>query len=114
MKNNDDICIYGDGNQLRDFIYVSDISNIVAEILASDIKNEIFNFSINKGISVNELFYAMKNIYNYTKEPIHMPERAEEIKESILSNTRIMQKFPNIKFKDLSEGLQEIKNTNYD
>ena len=111
MKNNEDIYIYGNGEQLRDFIFVDDIANIVTLALDSPVKNEIFNFSVNNGISISELAEKMGKIYNYTKKPIHLNEREEEIKESILDNSKIMKFFPNLKFCKLTDGLEKLKNS---
>lgn len=111
MKNNEDIYIYGNGEQLRDFIFIDDIANIVTLALDSPVKNEIFNFSVNNGISIRELAEKMGKIYNYTKKPIHLNEREEEIKESILDNSKIMKFFPNLKFCELTDGLEKLKNS---
>jgi len=110
MINNQDINIYGNGEQLRDFIYVEDIADIFVNMLKSNVKNEIFNFSTNEGITINQLFEEMKKIYNYEKIQNYLPERDEEIKESILSNEKIMKYFPNLKYYSLAEGIQKLRN----
>lgn len=111
MLHNDDVKIYGDGNQIRDFISVDDISNICIKMLDSDLKNETFNFSSNQGITINELFNKMKKIYDYKKSPVYLPARKEEIRDSILSNKKIMDKFPNFKYKNFEECIQKLKSS---
>lgn len=111
MKNNEPISIYGDGEQIRDFIYVEDIAEICLEAIKSSSKNEIFNFSTNYGVTLNELFAKMKNIYNYKLEAKYLPEREGEIRDSILLN----QKVSKLMFKntnDISNGLLALKNYN--
>ena len=110
MKNNDKIHIYGDGTQIRDFVFVEDIASILSKVLDKDIQNEILNFSTNKGISINELFKILANIYNYNKTPIYLNKKNVEIQDSILSNKNLLSKFKNIKFTDLKEGLRKLKN----
>lgn len=88
MKKNEDITINGDGEQTRDFVYVSDIANACLHAIQSDVKNEIINVSTNKAISINKLFELMAKQYNYKKSAIHAPERFGDIKHSILDNKK--------------------------
>lgn len=110
MKNNKPIHIYGDGEQIRDFIYVEDIANIITKSITSDINNKILNFSTNKGITLNELFRKMKKIYNYKQNANYKPERIGDIKDSILDNSKMKQLFQFKDFTTIEEGLKRLKN----
>lgn len=112
MKANEDVKIYGDGEQIRDFIHVTDIANAIFE--ASQNKNcinKIMNISANKPTTINELFYMLKNVLKYDKEPIYIPEREGDIKASILDNTLANETFGFVATIDIEIGLKEtIKN----
>ena len=108
MRNNEPINIYGDGEQIRDFIYVEDIANICVKALASNIKDEVINFSTNQGESLNELFEEMSKIYGYKQEPNYMPERNGDIKDSILANKKALEIFRDIEFTNYKNGLKEL------
>lgn len=110
MKENAPINIYGDGSQIRDFIYVEDIARICVKAIESDVKNEIINFSTNKGITINELFENMSKIYNYKQAPNYLPERDGDIKDSILSNQNSLKIFGNIQFVNLQNSLENLAN----
>ncbi len=62
MLANNEITIYGDGDQTRDFTYVSDIvdSNILA--MKSDVKYGIFNVGGGSRITVNEVIKILEKI----------------------------------------------------
>jgi UDP-N-acetylglucosamine 4-epimerase len=64
MKNNKDICIYGDGNTTRDFCYIDNVvqANILAATASDDAKNNIYNVALGHQTSLNELFEMMKRI----------------------------------------------------
>ncbi len=109
MKENTQINIYGDGAQIRDFIYVQDIANICVKVLESDIKNEIINFSTNKGVTLNELFFEMSKIYNYKQKPNYLPKRKGDIKDSILSNKKALKILGNTEFTDYKKGLKDLR-----
>lgn len=106
MKNNEPVSIYGDGEQLRDFIYVEDIAKVCIEALRSDIANEIFNFSTNKGVTVNELFAEMQLVYGYKKDANYLPERQGEIRDSILLNEKINDFLELTELQILKQGLK--------
>lgn len=49
------IQITGDGNQLRDFIHVTDFIDAIMRIITGDVVNEIYNVSFGKTITLNTL-----------------------------------------------------------
>lgn len=110
MKNNEPINIYGDGEQIRDFIYVEDIANICIKAINSNVENEIINFSTNKGVSLNQLFKVMKSLYNYTLNANYLPERIGDIKNSILSNDKAYNLLKFTNYTKLEKGLEILSN----
>ena len=110
MKNNEPINIYGDGEQIRDFIYVEDIANICIKAINSNVENEIINFSTNKGVSLNQLFKVMKSLYNYTLNANYLPERIGDIKNSILSNDKAYNLLKFTNYTKLEKGLKILAN----
>lgn len=110
MKNNEPINIYGDGEQIRDFIYVEDIANICIKAINSNVENEIINFLTNKGVSLNQLFKVMKSLYNYTLNANYLPERIGDIKNSILSNDKAYNLLKFTNYTKLEKGLEILAN----
>ncbi len=108
MLNNKQIEIFGDGNQIRDFIFVKDVANAINKALNSNISNITCNFSSNTGITINQLFTLMKEMYNYKYNPIYLPPRAGDIKNSILDNSKATTNFTDLKFTDIKEGLKNL------
>jgi len=88
MLANDDVKIFGDGKQIRDFVYVIDVADAIIQSLQNDnCSNKIMNISANTPTTINELFFKLKEFLHYEKEPIYLPEREGDIKASILDNT---------------------------
>lgn len=108
MKNNEEIAIHGDGEQTRDFVYVTDIAQACICAIESNVKNEIINVSTNKAISINKLFELMGAKYNYKKAPIHKEERFGDIKHSILDNKKCKKLFGFTPETPVEDGLKEL------
>lgn len=62
--NRDQIVIYGDGNQTRDFTYVDDIVNANIKAASSKIVGEVFNIGGGSRITVNELIQIIEKSCN--------------------------------------------------
>lgn len=64
--------IVGDGNQTRDFTYVSDVVDAIIKTWKSNIKDEIFNVGSGKTISVNKIVSILGG------KKVHIPKRPGE------------------------------------
>ncbi len=109
MRQNQPIFIDGDGEQTRDFIYVTDVANIVVKGLTSSITNEIINVSTNSAISINTLFNTMAKYYGYSRRPIYRKAREGDIKHSILNNEKLIKLFGDYSFINIEDGLRKLK-----
>lgn len=91
MLKNDDVYIFGDGTQERDFVYVEDIAeaNILVTEREIDEDFPIYNLGSGKGISVNEIFNYLKDITGYKKAPHYKPPRKGEVYKIALDARRI-------------------------
>ena len=52
---NKPLTIYGDGSQTRDFIYVSDVVNVMMKAAKSKIYKQIFNVASQKSLTINKI-----------------------------------------------------------
>jgi len=77
------VTIYGDGNQLRDFIYVKDL--VKALMLLMDKGNGIFNVGYGKAININTLVHMIQDHLKTNSEVNYSAERPGEIKNSYSS-----------------------------
>jgi UDP-glucose 4-epimerase len=81
--------IYGDGEQKRDFVHVSDI--VAANVLAmkSDVKQGVFNVGTGKATSVNEIAELLCSKINPDIRPYHVDAHPGELRYSIAAINRI-------------------------
>jgi len=106
MLSNGEVDIFGDGEQVRDYVYVGDV--VRANILCLESgDNEIFNIGTGKSTSVNRLFSEMKELTGYPKQPVYRAPRAGELIRSCLDVGRAEQKLGWRADTSLKQGLKE-------
>jgi len=88
--------IFGDGEQLRDFVFVEDA--VRANILAmqrlerltqpSSIDDQAYNIGTGVGTSINQLFTQIREIIGFQGDPIYGPEREGELRRVVLDASK--------------------------
>ncbi|MGH2542439.1 MAG: NAD-dependent epimerase/dehydratase family protein [Ardenticatenaceae bacterium] len=87
MLDDEPATIFGSGEQERDFVYVEDCAR--ANLLALDRGNRrIYNLGSAQGLSINQLFHKLKEIAEYSREPIYAPAKVGETFKIYLDATR--------------------------
>lgn len=87
MLNDQPVTIFGDGEQLRDFVFVKDVVDANERAIA--VGNPVtVNVSSGKGTSINELFGGIALQTGYKKPPTYEPRRLGDLEQSVLSNQR--------------------------
>lgn len=98
--------INGDGEQLRDFVYVSDV--VRANLLAFDKgDNDVFNVGWGSGTSVNQIFYQLKEILASDAREMHGPSKLGEIKRTYLNSKKAANVLGWRPVVSLAEGLRK-------
>jgi UDP-glucose 4-epimerase len=100
--------VVGDGNQTRDFTYVTDIAEAFLTAAKSNIENEIFNVGSGGTYSINKLVELLEG------EVIYIPKRPGEPECTFADTTKIREILgwkPKVSFED---GVKEVlKNIGY-
>lgn len=107
IRKGENIVIYGDGNQTRDFVNVSDVVN--ANILAAEYgKSDVFNVGTGIPTSLNDLIDIMSEITGRKPEVDYKEARQGDARESYSDMTKIKDKLGFESKIELSEGLREL------
>jgi len=103
IYKNEPIKLYGDGSDLRDFVYIEDFSLITNEIITKDITG-IYNIASGKSFSILEILLLLREITNkeiyivYTK-------RTKPMINLVFDNSLFRKNFQNIELTNLKDGL---------
>jgi len=98
--------IFGDGSQVRDYIYVKDVVN--ANILALESKTNNNSFNVGTGISTStrEVFDKLNKLTGAGLSPVYEKERPGDLKASVLDSSKLQKIGWRISY-SLDKGLKE-------
>lgn len=102
--HNHAIEIWGDGHVIRDYIYVSDLADLIVKSGASDIDG-VFNAGSGVGTSINEVIEAIFTTCGHRIEVIRKPGRAFDIPKVVLDMTKTKAAFDWSPSTSLTDGL---------
>ncbi|RAP74291.1 NAD-dependent epimerase/dehydratase family protein [Paenibacillus montanisoli] len=104
LRDCQDLSVFGDGEQTRDFIYVKDLVDAIYRGATSGATG-IYNLSTNTETSVNQFIQALKG-----KEQVrvnYLPRREGDIYRSSLDNSRVKRDLDWVPIYSFEEGLDE-------
>jgi nucleoside-diphosphate-sugar epimerase len=99
--------IFGDGEQTRDFTFVSNVvDGVLRACQAPGASGEVINVATGGRISLNQLFRTMRRMIGSSVEPKYAEPRAGDVRDSqadISKAKRLLGYEPTVSFED---GLQ--------
>ncbi len=108
-KSGESIKIFGTGNQIRDFIYIDDVIQVIHEVIKKVVKtNTTISLGSGKGTSIITLANnIIKTVGNKT-EIKYLPKRVEPVK-SVADTEKLTElKIKTNKFKSLNQGIKYL------
>jgi UDP-glucose 4-epimerase len=106
MIDNESVTVFGDGKQMRDYVFVEDVvaANIKALTMGD---NQTINIGTQKLVSVLDLIEIMSEITGCKKEPIFKPKRQGEILRSFLNCQKAKTELDWTAQVDIKTGIQK-------
>ena len=90
LLNNEEINIWGDGNDIRDYIYIDDMINAVIKVMEYEGNEKIFNIGTGIGHSVNEVLNIILNELNISNPKVNYHENRKcDVKNNVLNIDKI-------------------------
>ncbi|MGD9712906.1 MAG: NAD-dependent epimerase/dehydratase family protein [Thermomicrobiales bacterium] len=109
IQKGEPVTIYGDGEQTRDFVYVSDV--VEANMLAatSDVGlATVCNVGTGKAISLKELLSELRHLFADCVRVEHLPERHGDILHSVASIEHLRSRYQFASATTLPLGLSNL------
>lgn len=104
----DYIDVWGDGSQVRDFVYVDDIVSLILEgVHSSKYDNDIYNVSTNEGVTIKRVIEIIQEVMEADDIQIRWDTtKPTGILKKVCDNTKIKSVSPDLRFTSIEEGLR--------
>lgn len=106
LIENQPITIFGDGEMVRDYIYIDDFVNMVCGTYDKDTKFHIYNIGSGKGTTVNMLIDAIENNHHSKFKKEYTDLSPAIVKRIVLNIDRFVEEFGIEPKVSLEEGME--------
>ena len=106
INNTKEIEVWGDGNQTRSFMYISDCLEGTQKLFNSEL-NEPYNVGSDEQVSINQMINMIEEIADYKVEKKYLLDKPKGVRGRSSDNTKIIKDLnwsPSI---DLKSGLSK-------
>jgi UDP-glucose 4-epimerase len=99
------VTILGDGSMVRDYVYIGDLTRMIASSYAPASKHEVYNLGSGHGTTVNRLAEAIQECAGYPVEKVFSPMPPTYVQRSVLNIDRFVGEFQLSPSTSLEDGL---------
>ncbi len=111
LNNGEELQMYGDLNNVRDYIYIEDFSDMVLQLVKLNDKNETYNVGSGIGYTLKDILSMLQSKFN--KSIAFTPKKLSvaDIRCNVLDNSKALGRIDKIEFVNIDEGIEKsIKN----
>jgi UDP-glucose 4-epimerase len=105
IRSGETITIWGDGQVVRDYLYVSDLVDALEAAALTETERKVFNVGSGLGVSLNELVALMGETAGAEPRVEYLPGRSFDVPASVLDVGRARAELGWSPKTDLREGL---------
>lgn len=106
------ITIWGDGSNVRDYIYIDDLCEVLCQLLEKDVCNTTLNIGSGVGESINDIIDVLMYTVSEEVRVEYQSARKVDVAHMILDTSRL-RKYVDVEFTPLKKGIalfyREIK-----
>jgi UDP-glucose 4-epimerase len=109
LKRNQPVTLFGDGLQTRDFVYVTDLVDLLARaVRGPEGVGGIFNVGTGTRFSLLQLLNQLEKISGMKIDRCHAPARLGDIQDSCANISRLQQVFGSVPAMPFDRGLENL------
>lgn len=105
LLKDEPIKIFGDGETIRDYIYIDDFVYYVSELISNEVLNETINIGSGEGFSINHILSIVNNLCDGRLKIDYIEARKDDVPNMILDVTRL-HNFVKHSNRTLQEGIK--------
>lgn len=101
--------VWGNGSNIRDYIYIDDLAEAVVQILEKEVYNTTVNIGSGEGASINDIIQTLRDVVDEQVKVDYKPARSVDVSHMILDTTRL-KSYINMEFTPLKNGIELFYN----
>ena len=101
--------VWGNGSNIRDYIYIDDLAEAVVQLLEKDVYNTTVNIGSGEGASINDIIHILRDVVDEEVKVDYKPARSVDVSHMILDTTRL-KSYINMEFTPLKDGIELFYN----
>jgi len=105
IRHNESPVVYGDGNSVRDYIYINDAIEATISVLEHKTQEKLFNIGSGTGTSLNQLLMIMSSVTGKRATPVYKEDGGRYINRIILDISKIRKETGWQPKTNISEGI---------
>lgn len=106
IKNNDEIELWGDGDELRSFLFIDDLVKIISLLIKKNI-NDVVNISSIKSYSFLEVISKITKFLDVDLKVKNKPRTKEKV-DHVFNNKKLISMINDFEFTDMDKSIELI------
>lgn len=104
-----EITVWGDGSQMRDFLFIEDLVDVLEMTLENDAyDNQLINIATGCDVTVKQIVLLIKKYFGHDEVKINWDiSKPTGVGKKSLDNHRFMEISPKFKFTDIENGIRK-------
>lgn len=107
MAQGQELTVFGDGEMVRDYVYVADIAAMVADAATAGTGHDLYNLGSGLGTTVNELLEVVADVTGRTPTVRHVAKPPTFVDHVTLDTGRFTAEFGDRALTSLRDGITE-------
>jgi UDP-glucose 4-epimerase len=107
ILNGRPIVMFGDGENVRDYIYIDDLINMTKLLFMKNTKHKIYNIGSGEGKTINELISVIKKVVKRDVVIDKRPDRLVDVRKIVLDTTRTFDEIGYTSQTSLQSGIKK-------
>lgn len=105
ILSGDPIEVWGYGSNIRDYLYIDDLSDAFYKLMEAGVNNDTINIGSGYGYSVNEIINRLQHCIDIPFNVVHKESRSVDVNSMVLDISKL-QTLIDVKHTRLEEGIK--------
>jgi UDP-glucose 4-epimerase len=107
ILNNRPIVVFGDGENVRDYIYIDDLIEMTKLLFMKNTKHMIYNIGSGRGETINGLISVIKKVVGKDGVIDKRPDRLVDVRRIVLDTSRVSGEIDYVPQTSLQSGIKK-------